>query len=168
MTYPRVSCTQRTHQLVHDSLIHGCATVSAGEFFQLSFAGPLLLAGWAVHTLPYFTISRVLFLHHYLPALPFKYMLLAALIEHTLNLLHRYTLVCMQTPPPSEYPPTSPRRLPTLKRCSGPCLLAAVVMSVLGGFVLFAPFVYATPLTEEVIMQRHWVKSWDFLFHKTG
>lgn len=64
-------------------------SVSAGEFFQLSFAAPFLLAGWAAHTLPYFIISRVLFLHHYLPALPFKYMLLAALIEHTLNWLHR-------------------------------------------------------------------------------
>ena len=75
--------------------MHAClscrvpATASTGEFFQLSFAVPFLLAGWAVHTLPYFVISRVLFLHHYLPALPFKYMLLAALLEHTLNLLHR-------------------------------------------------------------------------------
>lgn len=58
-------------------------------------------------------------------------------------------------------------RLPTLRRCSGPVLLAAAVLSVLGGFALFAPFVYATPLTEDSIMKRHWVKSWDFLYHKT-
>ena len=88
-------------QLVVLHITHTCTashsnvsspSVSAVEFFQLSFAGPFLLAGWAVHTLPYFIISRVLFLHHYLPALPFKYMLLAALIEHTLHFLHRLLL----------------------------------------------------------------------------
>ena len=42
----------------------------------------MLLVGWVVHYAPYFLLSRVLFLHHYLPALPFKFMLLAAVCEH--------------------------------------------------------------------------------------
>ncbi len=41
-----------------------------------------MLVGWVAHYLPYFLLSRVLFLHHYLPALPFKFMLLAAVCEH--------------------------------------------------------------------------------------
>ena len=52
------------------------------EFVHLWTSGSVLLTGWAIHYLPYFLLSRVLFLHHYLPALPFKFMLLAAVCEH--------------------------------------------------------------------------------------
>ena len=71
------------------------------------------------------------------------------------------------SPLPSPPLPSPPLRLPTLRHCSGAVLVGAVVLSVVGGFTLFAPFVYATPLTEESIMKLHWVKSWDFLYHKT-
>ena len=51
-------------------------------FLQWWTSGGVLLVGWLAHYLPYFLLSRVLFLHHYLPALPFKFMLLAAVCEH--------------------------------------------------------------------------------------
>ena len=62
-------------------LTHTCLSFS-DEFVHLWTSGSVLLVGWAMHYLPYFLLSRVLFLHHYLPALPFKFMLLAAVCEH--------------------------------------------------------------------------------------
>jgi dolichyl-phosphate-mannose-protein mannosyltransferase len=52
------------------------------EFHQWWTSGIVLLVGWLAHYIPYFILSRVLFLHHYLPAVPFKLMLLAAVCEH--------------------------------------------------------------------------------------
>ena len=55
---------------------------TAADFRHLWTSGGVLLVGWLAHYLPYFLLSRVLFLHHYLPALPFKLMLLAAVCDH--------------------------------------------------------------------------------------
>ena len=52
------------------------------EFWQWWTSGSVLIGGWVVHYFPYFLLSRILFLHHYLPALPFKFMLLAAVCDH--------------------------------------------------------------------------------------
>ena len=51
-------------------------------FQQYWTSGFVFVVGWLAHFLPYFLLSRVLFLHHYLPALPFKFMILAAVCEH--------------------------------------------------------------------------------------
>ena len=61
-------------------LSHAFCTVA--DFRHLWTSGSVLLVGWLAHYLPYFLLSRVLFLHHYLPALPFKLMLLAAVCDH--------------------------------------------------------------------------------------
>ena len=49
----------------------------------------VLFIGWLAHYAPYFLLSRVLFLHHYLPAIPFKLMLLAAVCDHLHSWLKR-------------------------------------------------------------------------------
>lgn len=59
-----------------------CDFGASALFLQWWTSGGVLLVGWLAHYLPYFLLSRVLFLHHYLPALPFKFMLLAAVCEH--------------------------------------------------------------------------------------
>ena len=68
-------------------------------FEQWLTSGLFLAIGWIAHYLPYFFISRVLFLHHYLPALPFKFMILAAMCEHGfawVNKFKWYVCVCVQ------------------------------------------------------------------------
>lgn len=64
---------------------------SAGEFEKWWTRGSVLVVGWLVHYAPYFLLSRVLFLHHYLPALPFKFMLLAAVCDHGYTWAKRYS-----------------------------------------------------------------------------
>lgn len=49
--------------------------------------GQILLFGYVIHYLPYFFVDRTLFLHHYLPALVFKCLLTAAVVEHISLLL---------------------------------------------------------------------------------
>ena len=63
--------------------------LSVEVFDKWSGSGTVLLIGWLVHYVPYYLLSRVLFLHHYLPALPFKLMLLAAVSDHAHSLVTR-------------------------------------------------------------------------------
>jgi dolichyl-phosphate-mannose--protein O-mannosyl transferase len=123
-----------------------CYDSREAEFFQLSRSGALLFVGWLIHFLPFFFISRVLFLHHYLPSLPFKYMLLAAMLEHFMNLMYR---------------------IPKLKRFAQTYLPVIISAVVITGFLIFAPFVYGSNMSSESILRRHWVQSWDFLYHRT-
>ena len=74
-------------------LYHWCSVIvplvsplfPAADFMQWCTGGALLVIGWLIHYAPYFLLSRVLFLHHYLPALPFKFMLMAVLCDHLLT-----------------------------------------------------------------------------------
>eukprot|EP00731_Ephydatia_muelleri_P024850 Em0016g1121a len=59
--------------------------IPQADFVQWWTGGALLGVGWLLHYAPYFLLSRVLFLHHYLPALPFKFMLMAVVFEHILT-----------------------------------------------------------------------------------
>lgn len=107
-------------------------------------SGGVLLVGWVVHYAPYFLLSRVLFLHHYLPALPCKFMLLAAVCEHAYVWIR-----------------SLPRPLHTLYYL----LLLLLCVLVLTSFLVFAPFTYGYPaLSREEIQWRLWKPSWDLLF----
>ncbi|GFQ91933.1 protein O-mannosyl-transferase 2 [Trichonephila clavata] len=46
-----------------------------------------LFLGWALHYLPFFAMSRVLYFHHYFPALIFNSMLSAVILNYLLNVL---------------------------------------------------------------------------------
>jgi len=48
---------------------------------QFTEVGELLLTGYLVHYVPYLLMERTLFLYHYLPALVFSILLLAASVE---------------------------------------------------------------------------------------
>ena len=56
-------------------------------FDRYTFGGFILLLGWIIHFIPYFLLSRVLFLHHYLPALLFKILLLGLTTEFLENIM---------------------------------------------------------------------------------
>ena len=48
-------------------------------------AAAWLFLGWALHYIPFWTMGRVLYVHHYYPALLFSSMLTGVLIDHLLE-----------------------------------------------------------------------------------
>ncbi|XP_076436443.1 protein O-mannosyl-transferase 1-like [Babylonia areolata] len=121
-----------------------CFDISQGEWQHYLFVGQLLVGGYLLHFAPYLCADRTLFLHHYLPAVIFKVLLLAAVLDH----LARHTF---------RYLP-----LGTLVTYGTVVLLSAAVYA----FVHFLPVSLGnTDLTWEEIQQLTWRESWDFLLH---
>ena len=50
-------------------------------------AAAWLFLGWALHYVPFWCMGRVLYVHHYYPALLFSSMLTGVLMDHLLNRL---------------------------------------------------------------------------------
>ena len=48
-------------------------------------AAAWLFLGWALHYIPFWTMGRVLYVHHYYPALLFSSMLTGVLIDYLLE-----------------------------------------------------------------------------------
>ncbi len=48
-------------------------------------AGLWLLAGWALHYVPFWAMGRVLYFHHYFPALLFSNMLSAIVVDYAVT-----------------------------------------------------------------------------------
>ncbi|KAG0215255.1 hypothetical protein BGX28_000474 [Mortierella sp. GBA30] len=117
--------------------------------------------GWALHYMPFFLMGRALFLHHYMPALVFSYMVLAA--------VHGFIFVEGVDGPISEPGPlTRPRRIqravvPTLAYVSA----AFLVIIHLGSFLFFAPLSYGTSSIDVPgLGRRKFLPQWDFHFAK--
>lgn len=136
MIYPLLICCYvvRRQRLIFD--------LPQGEWQQWWIGTAILLVGWLLHLSPYMAISRVLFLHHYLPAVPFLCMFIAAMLEH----------VCYYC---------SHNRISQL-------LHVTMVMVVVYGFITFFPFSYGYPaLRNEQVLSRQWQPLWHLLYHKT-
>ncbi|XP_065203314.1 protein O-mannosyltransferase 1 [Planococcus citri] len=107
--------------------------------------GQILLFGYLLHYLPYFFVDRTLFLHHYLPALVFKCLLTAAVIEHISILLRKYHFV----------------------RIFYYLLVCCWVISVFWIFRKFCVLSYGiAPLSSLDVIKLRWKDSWDFIIHK--
>jgi dolichyl-phosphate-mannose-protein mannosyltransferase len=61
--------------------------MSLEEWDRFKFIGKITLGGWILHYLPSFIMGRVMYLHHYFPALYFTILLHAFLIDHFLRRL---------------------------------------------------------------------------------
>lgn len=61
--------------------------ITNDEWTRFLDFGYILFAGYLAHFLPYFFVERTLFLHHYLPALVFKILLTAAVLDHVYYLI---------------------------------------------------------------------------------
>ncbi|EEB13374.1 protein O-mannosyltransferase, putative [Pediculus humanus corporis] len=59
-----------------------CFDLPDNEWEKFCKMGNILGVAYFLHYLPYFFMDKTLFLHHYLPALVFKIMLTAAVLEH--------------------------------------------------------------------------------------
>ncbi|WFD03201.1 dolichyl-phosphate-mannose--protein mannosyltransferase [Malassezia obtusa] len=95
----------------------------------------LLAVMWAMHYLPFWLMSRQLFLHHYLPALYLSILLSAALFDLATG------------------------RLRPRLRLQAALALAALAVVV---FWRYSPMVYASRWTGNGCQRSIYVKSWDF------
>ena len=110
-------------------------------------AAATLLGAWAVHYLPFFFMFRVLYVHHYYPALYFSSLLSSVLLDH---LLRRAT-----------------SRLPHQLRPVATLSFLVAVFAVLAyTFHLFAPITYGHSEEEakhanSTLHHLHWLDRWD-------
>lgn len=94
-----------------------------------------LTIGWALHYVPFFLMSRQLFLHHYLPALYFAILLLSAVFDVATNALKpRYRL--------------------------GVAL--SLVTLVILAWSHWSPLIYAGQWTKAQCESSKLLKTWDF------
>lgn len=107
--------------------------------------GRVLLIGYFLHYIPYFFVDRTLFLHHYLPALIFKCLLTAAVIEH-IDILSRN------------------HRIVRIIYYFFVCCWASAVLWVFRKFCTLSYGV--TPLSAVDVLKLRWKNSWDFIIHK--
>ncbi|KAF6718733.1 Protein O-mannosyl-transferase 2 [Oryzias melastigma] len=122
---------------------------SVSEHSQvLKRGGGLLLLGWLLHYLPFYTMGRVLYYHHYFPAMLFSSMLTGV----TLDILFKSSDLLLQ--------PIYSDRL----KIAGWLLLE---FSILYSFYLFHHLSYGMmgPLAHEsgsAMAGLKWMDSWDF------
>ncbi|OWF56429.1 Protein O-mannosyl-transferase 2 [Mizuhopecten yessoensis] len=106
-----------------------------------------LLMGWALHYLPFWPMTRVLYFHHYFPALLFSAMMTGVTLDYLI------TLICVSVP--------DNLTITVFHTCFG-LILSSIVYS----FYLFHPMVYGMfgPMANEEGSQMHglrWLSSWD-------
>jgi len=117
--------------------------------------------GWILHYIPFFLMGRALFLHHYMPAQVFSYMVLAA--------VHGFIFVeGVDGPVSVPGPETRARRV---QRAVVPVIAyaSAVVLMVLhlASFMFFAPLSYGTSAVDVPgLARRKLLSQWDFHFAK--
>ncbi|KAJ1955066.1 Dolichyl-phosphate-mannose--protein mannosyltransferase 4, partial [Dipsacomyces acuminosporus] len=102
---------------------------------------------WFIHYFPFFLMGRSLFLHHYLPALIFAYMMAGACFQFFL----RWTDKARALLPSS----------------TAGVIFAVLVAIQVATFIFFAPITYGTTsLTPEGVVRRMWLPSYDLHFQK--
>lgn len=126
---------------------------------RLHNTGGFFLISWAYHYLPFFTMSRQLFLHHYLPA-----HLLSALVAGVVFSF----LFCGDTVnyPVSIADVKTRRRPRTRAVVTKGMKLAFVIVNglILAGFVFLAPLTYGTPgLSPGEVQARQVLSSWTLV-----
>lgn len=91
--------------------------------------------GWALHYLPFYLMSRQLFLHHYFPALYFA-ILLSCVVFDLLTSSFR----------------------PRIRLYIAGGLLFAAIWT----YSYFSPLAYGSPWTKAKCENAKWLKTWDF------
>ncbi|KAK9721014.1 Dolichyl-phosphate-mannose--protein mannosyltransferase 4 [Basidiobolus ranarum] len=116
---------------------------------RIVHVGQFLLLCWGLHYVPFFLMGRSLYLHHYLPALIFSYLITAVLfqilfvrgVEPTAS-VHQYS---------TEY------------RVIGILVGIMIIFAQLYVFVYFAPITYGhRSLQVDEVKDRQWFDTWNF------
>ncbi|NJL22785.1 MAG: dolichyl-phosphate-mannose--protein O-mannosyl transferase, partial [Leptolyngbyaceae cyanobacterium SM1_3_5] len=91
-----------------------------------------IIVNWTANLLPWVSVTRCVFIYHYMPSVLFAFMALALVIDRWLS---------------------SPR---DWQRIVG---LTAVFL-ILIAFVYWLPMFLGLPMTPEAVMSRRWLRSW--------
>lgn len=91
--------------------------------------------GWALHYLPFYLMSRQLFLHHYFPALWYSILLSCGAFDLITSSLR-----------------------PRVRLYSA----AAILLLAIATFAHFSPLSYGLEWTKSKCESSKWVKTWDF------
>ncbi|XP_076166055.1 protein O-mannosyl-transferase 2 [Ptiloglossa arizonensis] len=115
---------------------------------KLVNAGKLLFIGWLLHYVPFWTMSRVLYFHHYFPALLYSSMLTGI----TLNYIMESLLILF------------PNRIGHVIHYT---LLVVIISSIVCSFYLFSPLAYGMvgPSAQDPESSLHalrWLDTWEF------
>ncbi|XP_041929273.1 protein O-mannosyl-transferase 2 [Alosa sapidissima] len=119
-----------------------------GHCGVLMRGGGMLFLGWLLHYLPFYTMGRILYYHHYFPAMLFSSMLTGITLD---TLLQNTDLLF------------KPALAQHLQRGGQTLLLAAILYS----FYLFHPLSYGMrgPLAHDPsspMAKLRWMDSWEF------
>lgn len=95
-----------------------------------------LMLGWASHYLPFFTMARTLYLHHYLPAYQISAMVTGAMLDYTL------------------------RRRGYPRAAQGVLLSLSVAVAAI--YFYFAPITYGTQIGTVALESKKWIRTWDW------
>ncbi|XP_054011086.1 protein O-mannosyl-transferase 2 isoform X1 [Hylaeus anthracinus] len=115
---------------------------------KLVNAGKWLFIGWILHYLPFWTMSRVLYFHHYFPALLYNSMLTGITLNYILEIVlilfaNRIGYVIYHT------------------------ILTVIISSTVYSFYLFSPLAYGMvgPSAQDPESSLHslrWLDTWEF------
>lgn len=119
-----------------------------GEGSLLLNAAGWTFIGWALHYIPFWAMGRVLYFHHYFPALVFSSMLTGILTEYLLSSVRSYLS-------------------PELGKTAYHCIIGVVISTTVYSFYLFSPLAYGMsgPLASEpnsTMAGLKWLESWEF------
>ncbi|XP_052756481.1 protein O-mannosyl-transferase 2 [Galleria mellonella] len=125
----------------------GTLTQDGKERMLLNAAG-WCFVGWALHYVPFWAMGRVLYFHHYFPALVFSSMITGILTEYLLSSVKSYLS-------------------PELGRTMYHCVVGVVISTTVYSFYLFSPLAYGMngPLAHEpnsTMAGLKWLESWEF------
>lgn len=125
-----------------------CYDIHSDAWNQFRTTGEIIVLGYLFHFVPYFFVDHTLFLHHYLPALVFKLLLTASLVEHLFYLT----------------------RLVFARQFINWVFVIGILswMSVvLFTFKKFMPLSYGLgPMNATQINDLRFKETWDFIVHK--
>lgn len=107
-----------------------------------------LFVGWMLHYVPFWAMGRVLYFHHYFPALIFSSMITGIILDYLLE----------------EVPKLFPEHISNTVHH---ILLAVILSTISYSFILFSPLAYGMsgPTSNEVNSTMYglkWLDSWEF------
>ncbi|KAH9468532.1 hypothetical protein Pst134EA_009070 [Puccinia striiformis f. sp. tritici] len=97
-----------------------------------------LVVGWATHYLPFYLMSRQLFIHHYFPSLYYSILLLSTIFDFT----------------------TSKLTLKTRLKA-----FTMIIVMAIWCWSIYAPLTYASTWTRSQCERARWRRTWDFSCH---
>ncbi|KAJ1963960.1 Protein O-mannosyltransferase 2 [Dipsacomyces acuminosporus] len=112
-----------------------CSDWSKHDLLEYWDRSKFLFGGWALHYIPFFLMQRVLYIHHYLPALYFALLQLAFDLDHFFKCWRRG------------------RYIKAAAWCIG--MLVGLV------FLYFSPFTYGYAGPAKDLASRRWLSTWN-------